>query len=63
MLANFKRTNPRESYKLFCKSKTKGTKTQLSAQDFYRYFTDLMSTDEQVRSDEHDNQEPDYIFE
>ena len=63
MLTNLKRNNPREFYKLFRKSKRRGTNTRLNAQDFCRYFSDLMSTDEQVRFDEHDHQEPDSIFE
>ena len=64
MLPNLKRNIQRDFYKLFRKSKKRGTDKQLNAQYFCRYFSDLMSTDEhaQVRSGEHDHQEPDSIF-
>ena len=63
MLANMKRANPRGFYKLFRKTKKGGNKTNLTAQDFCRYFSDLMSNNEQTGQDERVTPESNVIFE
>ena len=62
MLQNLKRTNPRSFHKLFRKTNKNATRSNLTTQNFFRYFSKFVSPDEQDGFDRRNEQETNIIF-